>query len=139
MDKTTVMKMLDKKGIKYNAYTYGNGEAMSGVDVAKLLGQDENQVFKTLVTTSKSGKNYVFVIPSTCELDLKKAAKRGTVPFEEVLRTITSTPAAIYGLKNSAGTIVENGTANFAVLNEDLELAETILNGKTLWLKGLVR
>ena len=68
--------------------------------------------------------------------DLKKAAKRGTVPFEEILRTITSTPATIYGLKNSAGTIVENGTANFAVLNEDLDLAETILNGKTLWLKG---
>ncbi|MBQ1256675.1 MAG: beta-aspartyl-peptidase [Clostridia bacterium] len=67
--------------------------------------------------------------------DLKKAAQRGVIPFEEVLRTITSTPAAIYGLKNSAGSIVENGTANFAVLDENLDLAETILNGKSVWTK----
>ena len=68
--------------------------------------------------------------------DLKKAAQRGVIPFEEVLRTMTTTPAANYGLKNSAGTIMENGTANFAVLDENLELAETILNGRTVWLKG---
>jgi len=68
--------------------------------------------------------------------DLKKAAQRGVIPFEEILRTMTTTPAAIYGLKNSAGTIAENGTANFAVLDENLDLARTILNGKTVWLKG---
>lgn len=68
--------------------------------------------------------------------DLKKAALRGVIPFEEVLRTMTTTPAANYGLKNSAGTIVENGTANFAVLDENLDLEETILNGKTVWRRG---
>ena len=68
--------------------------------------------------------------------DLKKAADRGVVPFEEVLKTMTTTPAAAYGLKNSAGRIVENGTANFAVLDADLTLARTILNGKTVWEKG---
>ena len=31
-------------------------------------------VFKTLVTVAPSKKNYVFVIPSACELDLKRAA-----------------------------------------------------------------
>ena len=68
--------------------------------------------------------------------DLKKATQRGVIPFEETLRTMTTTPAAIYGLKNSAGTIVENGTANFAVLDENLDLEKTILNGKTVWQKG---
>ena len=57
------------------------------------------------------------------------------IPFEEALRTMTTTPAAVYGLKNSAGTIVENGNANFAVLDENLDLAQTILNGKTVWTK----
>ncbi|MBQ9952672.1 MAG: beta-aspartyl-peptidase [Clostridia bacterium] len=73
--------------------------------------------------------------------DLKKAAQRGVIPFEEVLRTMTTTPAAIYGLKNSAGSIAENGTANFAVLDENLDLDQTILNGKTVWMKdrGVVR
>ena len=65
--------------------------------------------------------------------DLKKAAQRGVIPFEEVLRTMTTTPAANYGLKNSAGTITENGAANFAVLDENLDLAMTILNGKPVW------
>ena len=68
--------------------------------------------------------------------DLKKATDRGVIPFEEALKTITTTPAKNYGLKNSAGTIVEGGTANMAVLDENLLLSETILNGKAVWLKG---
>lgn len=41
--------------------------------MAKKLGEDENLVYKTLVTTGKNS-NYVFVIPVNRELDLKKAA-----------------------------------------------------------------
>lgn len=41
--------------------------------MAKKLGEDENLVFKTLVTTGKNS-NYVFVVPVNKELDLKKAA-----------------------------------------------------------------
>ena len=68
--------------------------------------------------------------------DLKKATQNGIIPFEETLKTMTTIPAAVYGLKNSAGRIVENGTANFAVLDENLDLVETILNGKLVWMKG---
>ncbi len=68
--------------------------------------------------------------------DLKKAANNGVIPFEEVLKTMTTTPARNYGLKTSAGKIVENGTANFAILDENLDLAETILNGTAVWVKG---
>ena len=49
-------------------------EALSGVEVANLLGLDPDRVFKTLVTQAKSGGHYVFMIPVACELDLKKAA-----------------------------------------------------------------
>ena len=73
--------------------------------------------------------------------DLKKDTDRGVIPFEEVLKTITTTPAAAYGLKTTAGKIVEGGTANLAVLSDDLLLEETILNGKLVWHKdkGVVK
>ena len=49
-------------------------KALSGVEVAKLLQQDPDQTFKTLVTVAKSGEHYVFMVPVAEELDLKKAA-----------------------------------------------------------------
>jgi len=74
-EKTNVMRILDKKKIKYNSYSYANTDAISGIEVAKVLGQNPKQVFKTLVTIGKTKKYYVFVIPVEKELDLKKAAK----------------------------------------------------------------
>lgn len=76
MTKTNVMRILEQNSIKYNCYEYPHGkEAVDGVTVAKLLNQDENCVFKTLVARAKSKNIYVFVIPVAKELDLKKAAK----------------------------------------------------------------
>lgn len=74
-DKTNVMRLLEKKKIPYKCHRYEAPEALSGMEVAEILGQDPDRVFKTLVTASKSGPNYVFVIPVTRELDLKKAAR----------------------------------------------------------------
>lgn len=74
-EKTNVMRILDQKKIEYKSYCYLESGAISGVDVAHAMGEDENIVFKTLVTVSKTNKNYVFVIPVAHELDLKKAAK----------------------------------------------------------------
>ena len=68
-EKTNVMR------IKYNKYCYADTDAISGVEVAEALGQNKEQVFKTLVTIGKSKNHYVFVIPVDKELDLKKAAK----------------------------------------------------------------
>lgn len=75
MEKTNVMRVLDSKKIKYNAYDYTDCCTTVGIEVALNLGQDPARVFKTLVTESKSNKYYVFVIPVACSLDLKKAAK----------------------------------------------------------------
>lgn len=74
-EKTNVCRLLDQKKIKYTQHFYDSNVAVSGTEVAAVLNQDPNKVFKTLVTVAKSGKNYVFVIPVECELDLKKAAK----------------------------------------------------------------
>ena len=71
--KTNAMRILEKNKVPYKMYTYENDGNIDGVSVAKKLGQDVEAVYKTLVTVGKSGKNYVFVVPSSKELDLKKA------------------------------------------------------------------
>lgn len=74
-EKTNVMRILEQKKVTYKSYCYADTDAVSGTEVAQALGQDRNQVFKTLVTESASGNHYVFMIPVHKELDLKKAAK----------------------------------------------------------------
>ncbi len=73
-EKTNVMRLLDAQKIPYAAHAYRPDPSMSGLDIAALLGEDPDKVFKTLVTAGKSGQHYVFVIPVAEELDLKKAA-----------------------------------------------------------------
>lgn len=72
--KTNAMRVLDAAGTAYRARFFDCPEAISGVEVARLLDLDPDTVFKTLVTQGKSGEHYVFMIPVACELDLKKAA-----------------------------------------------------------------
>ena len=74
-EKTNVMRILDQKKIAYEAHYYDSTEAISGMEVATILGQNPNRVFKTLVTVGASKRNYVFVVPVCGELNLKKAAK----------------------------------------------------------------
>ena len=72
--KTNALRELDAAGLPYEARFFDCPEALSGVEVARLLGLDQDRVFKTLVTQGRSGAHYVFMIPVACELDLKKAA-----------------------------------------------------------------
>ena len=71
--KTNPMRHLDKLGIPYKVHYYGD-LALSGTEVAESMGEDPAQVFKTLVTESKEHRYYVFLVPVTGGLDLKKAA-----------------------------------------------------------------
>lgn len=73
MEKTNAIRQFDRKKLPYTLHTYEG--VISGTDVAAYMGQDPATVFKTLVTTGKSGAHYVFMIPVAQELDLKKAAK----------------------------------------------------------------
>ena len=76
-EKTNVMRILDQKEIPYTPHTYPHeeGEAVDGVTVAGIMGQDPECVFKTLVARGASNALYVFDIPVGDSLDLKKAAK----------------------------------------------------------------
>lgn len=72
--KTNAIREVEAAGIPFEYLTFQCEGAPSGVEVASMLGQDPDHVFKTLVTTAKSGDHYVFMIPVAEELDLKKAA-----------------------------------------------------------------
>lgn len=74
MEKTNVMRILDKEKREYIPHEY-DPSITNGELVAKTLGEEAERVFKTLVTVSDKRKYYVFVIPVDRELDLKKAAK----------------------------------------------------------------
>lgn len=68
--------MLDRAKINYELLEYPHGkDALEGNEVAALMGQNPEAVFKTLVAKGKSGAYYVYDIPVCAHLDLKKAAK----------------------------------------------------------------
>ena len=84
--KTNVMRILEKSGVPFEARTYPHGkEAVDGVTVAELTGENPEYVFKTLVTVSNKKEYFVFVIPVARELDLKKAARAAGVKAVEMI------------------------------------------------------
>lgn len=118
--KTNVMRMLDKLKINYKHYTYADTDAVSGVEVASVLGQNPSQVFKTLVTVSKSKKYYVFMIPVAEELDLKKAAQAVGEKAVEMLKSKELLPLTGYihggcspvGMKKFFQTTIDKSAEN---------------------------
>lgn len=74
MEKTNVMRTLERAKVPYTPHYYESDGAIPGVEVAAIIGKPCECVFKTLVTVGKSGSNYVFMIPVAEELDLKRAA-----------------------------------------------------------------
>ena len=84
--KTNVMRSVEQKKIPYQAHSYPHGEEpVDGATVARLLGQDPRQVYKTLVARGHSKNYYVFVIPVESTLDLKKAAKAAAEKSVEMI------------------------------------------------------
>jgi Cys-tRNA(Pro)/Cys-tRNA(Cys) deacylase len=67
------MKILDGKGIQYEALTYDAGER-DAERVAAALGVPPAEVFKTLVASRPNGKALLVMIPADRQLDLKKLA-----------------------------------------------------------------
>ena len=68
--------MLDKAKIAYRLIPYQvDEEDLSATHVAASLGQDIEQVFKTLVLHGDKTGHLVCVVPGNQEIDLKKAAK----------------------------------------------------------------
>lgn len=76
INKTNAARMLDKAKIAYELIPYEVDESdLSAVHVADQLGENVDQVFKTLVLHGDKAGHFVCVIPGDKELNLKLAAK----------------------------------------------------------------
>ena len=121
-EKTNVMRLLDAAKIDYEAFEYDAEKYVSGVEVAKALGEDEDSLFKTLVTYSqKEREHFVFCIPSAYELDLKKAAEAVGAKDIEMIRQKELLPLTGYvhggcspiGMKKQFKTIIDESALLF--------------------------
>lgn len=76
INKTNVARLLDKAKIVYQLVPYEVDENdLSAPHVAEQLGENVEQVFKTLILHGDKSGYFVCVIPGADEVDLKKAAK----------------------------------------------------------------
>jgi Cys-tRNA(Pro)/Cys-tRNA(Cys) deacylase len=120
-EKTNVMRILEKKKIKYSPHVCENADDLSGVEIAEKLGEDPDRCYKTLVTVAKSKKNYVFVIPVAKELDLKKAAKAVGEKSIDMLKSKELLPLTGYvhggcspiGMKKTFSTTFQTGAEDY--------------------------
>ena len=120
-DKTNVMRVLDGKKISYKSHMYEPDARLSGEEIAGILGEDADKVFKTLVTQGKTGQYYVFVIPVKAELDLKKAAKAvseksvSMIPQKELLPLTGYVHGGCspIGMKKSFPTVIHESASNY--------------------------
>lgn len=117
MQKTNVMRILEQRKVPYTAHSYPRGETPAdGITVAALIGKDASQVYKTLVARGASRSCYVFVIPVTKELDLKKAASAAGEKSIAMLHLSELTPTTGYvrggcspvGMKKQFPTFIDS-------------------------------
>ena len=94
INKTNAARLLDKEKVNYELIPYEVDESdLSAVHVAESLGEDINQVFKTLVLRGDKTGHFVCVIPGDEEVNLKFAAKVSgnkscdMIPMKELLPT----------------------------------------------------
>ena len=132
MDKTNVMRILQQKKIEFKEYFYGNTNATNWVEIARILNEDENIVFKTLVTIWKSWQHYVFMVPVAKELDLKKCATIVNEKYVEMIPQKELLPLTGYihgwcspiGMKRQFPTIIYSSAE---------KLESIIFSGGKVW------
>ena len=75
ISKTNVARLLDSAKIRYELVPYEVDENdLSAMHVAEQLGENPEQVFKTLVLEGNKTNYFVCIVPGDSEIDLKKAA-----------------------------------------------------------------
>lgn len=92
INKTNAARLLDKAKIPYELIPYEvDKNDLAATHVAAQLGENIEQVFKTLVLHGDRNGYFVCVIPGDHELDLKVAAKESgnkkadLIPMKELL------------------------------------------------------
>ena len=126
MQKTNVMRMLDKAKIEYTYKEYEVDESdLSGTHIASVTGMDPEKVFKTLVAKGDKTGHCVFCIPCALEVDLKKAAKVTGNKKVEFLPLKDLLPTTGYirggcspiGMKKRFPTYIHESALNFETIS----------------------
>ena len=122
MEKTNVLRLLDNAGIPYRALEYSGADGrIDALSIAEKTGIPPEQCFKTLVTENPAHEHFVFVIPATAGLDLKKAARvSGSKSIAMILQK-TLLPLTGYvhggcspiGMKKLFKTFIHSSAQNF--------------------------
>ena len=111
--KTNAMRLLDSKNAVYIMHDYSPEDA-----------KQQPNIFKTLVTVGKTGTNYVFLVPVSRELDLKKAAKAVGEKNIEMIRERQLLPLTGYihggcsplGMKKFFRTTIDKSDEDFTTI-----------------------
>ncbi len=74
--KTNAVRLLENANIAFTAHEYdvSDGE-IDAQSIARKLGVEGDQVFKTLVAETPDKAHFVFIVPAVASLNLKKAAR----------------------------------------------------------------
>ncbi len=118
--KTNAMRMLDRQKIRYELREF----PLDGQKAADHLHLPPSMIFKTLVTTDTMGGYFVFCVPTSEELDLKKAAKAAGVKRIEMLKQKDLLPLTGYihggcspvGMKKQFPTILDESARQWETI-----------------------
>ncbi|HHM2618537.1 TPA: Cys-tRNA(Pro) deacylase [Staphylococcus aureus] len=124
--KTNAMRMLDRAKIKYEVHSFEVPEEhLSGAEVAELIQANVKTVFKTLVLENTKHEHFVFVIPVSETLDMKKAAalvgekKLQLMPLDN-LKNVTGYirgGCSPVGMKTLFPTVVDKSCENYSYIS----------------------
>ena len=126
INKTNALRILDAAKAKYELLSLNLPEAVAvnARKVAEILNKRPEEVFKTLVTVGKSKEHYVFVVPGSAELDLRKAAKAVAEKSVEMIHAKELLPLTGYvhggcspvGMKKYFKTVIDISAENYETI-----------------------
>lgn len=125
INKTNAARLLDKAKVSYELIPYEVDETdLSAVHVAANLGENIDQVFKTLVLHGDKTGYFVCVIPGDKEVNLKLAAKASgnknceMIPMKELLPTTGYIRGACspIGMKKSFPTYIHETCREYSCI-----------------------
>lgn len=119
--KTNVMRILESSKIPYTFHEYEANPKLTGSEIANILNENPDCVFKTLITVSKTKIYYAFLVPVNKELDLKKAAKSVNeksvemIPVKDLLKVTGYVHGGCspIGLKKNYQVVIDSTCQNF--------------------------
>jgi Cys-tRNA(Pro)/Cys-tRNA(Cys) deacylase len=125
MKKTNAARILDNHRIHYEMVEYPvNEDDLSAAAVAAKLGQNVEQVFKTLVLRGNTNEIFVAVIPGDAGVNLKKAAKVSGNKNAEMVQMKELLPLSGYirggcsplGMKKTYPVYIHESCLNFGYI-----------------------